>query len=151
MRRSTFITYAKEQPVAHTHTHTRQHVCLACVCVCVWKFSCMRLAAAGVLGTESCMPPIIYEFDYFKLRCLNGSQRTSSYSQHTHTPHTLAQCLHTHSVHPRCSLACCAGLLRVSSINHQAAASTLLAFYILKKRYICLNLFASARWSGNRS
>lgn len=155
MRRSTFITYAKEQPVAHTHTHTHAHPrdSMSVLPVCVWKFSCMRLAAVGVLGVESCMPPIIYEFDYFKLRCLNSSQRTSSYSQHTHSPHpphTLAQWLHTHSVYSRCSLACCARLLRVSSINHQAAASTLLAFYILKNRYICLNLFASARWSGKR-
>lgn len=146
MRRSTFITYAKEQPVAHTHTHTT--ACLSCLCVCVWKFPCMRLAAAGVLGTESCMPPIIYEFDYFKLRCLNGSQRTSSNSQHTHWHSACTHILYTPAALSR--PLCCA-LLRVSSINHQAAASTLLAFYILKNRYICLNLFASARWSGKRS
>lgn len=152
MRRSTFITYAKEQPVAHTHRHTHDSMSVLPVCVCVWKFPCMRLAAAGVLGTESCMPPIIYEFDYFKLRCLNGSQRTSSYTHTLHT-HTYWHSACTHILYTPAALSrplCCA-LLRVSSINHQAAAPTLLAFYILKNRYICLNLFASARWSGKRS
>jgi len=82
MRRSTFITYAKEQAahthiLTHTHTRTSAHgwisACmLVSVCVCVKSHAC-GWQLAGVLGTESCMPRIIYEFDYFKLRCLNGS------------------------------------------------------------------------------
>lgn len=149
MRRSTFITYAKEQPVAHTHRHTHTTACLSCLCMCVCvKIPMHAAGSCGCFGNRK-----LHASDYIWVRLFQVTLlkwQPAHKFQHTHT-HWHSACTHILYTPAALSRPLCCALLRVSSINHQAAASTLLAFYILKNRYICLNLFASARWSGKRS
>lgn len=71
LRSSSLLSLAHR---THTHTHTYIH-----------SYYMSTLPDESVwhgIGTvaESCMPRIIYECDYFKLRCLNSSQQIPSFS-----------------------------------------------------------------------